>query len=722
MQRAATGLATVCLRLLGARLRPPGRAARRHRQQRRRRAVRRRASLAGRGARVHRRPARPRPRRTRPGWPRSAGPVAACSPRDAGGARAVARADLVLDGMLGIGGRGGLRPDAAALARAAAEGAGITVAVDVPSGVDADTGAVDGDAFPAMHTVTFGAVKLGLVVGEGRAHAGQVHLVDIGLGPHLPAPTACSSPTPTSPPRLDAAVGRRRQVLAGRGRRPRRLGDLPRRRRALHRRRAAHPPGPGPLRRDGGRRRPGRVAGGDRHRRAARATPAACRPGWSDPAWAPTTTRAQRAGRGAGHRPAGGRRRRRADPARRSEPDLVRRPERARPCSPRTTASSPGSGRPVGERPGRARPGALAADLGCIVLLKGDATVVADAGRDGVRQRHRHAVAGHGGHRRRARRASPARCWPTGPAGGRGRRGRRPPARPHRAAGRASAAAASPATWSAGCPEAVGRVRGIGAGRAWETRRRDDDSGSRPAPRWSSTSTRSPPTPRCCASGSAGPLMAVVKADGYGHGLVPAARAVLAGGADALGVAVARRGAGAARRRRHRAGARLAARPGHRLRRRAAPPTSRSSVNAGWGLDEVVAAARATGRHRPGAPRRRHRALPRGRHPGGLAGAGRRGGPRAGRRRRRRGRAVEPPGLRRRAHPPDDRRPGAGLRGGGRRRAGRRADRRPAAPGQLRGHDRAAGDLVRHGPPGHRPVRAGPAGRRPARSTACARR
>jgi len=34
------------------------------------------------------------------------------------------------------------------------------------------------------------------------------------------------------------------------------------------------------------------------------------------------------------------------------------------------------------------------------------------------------------------------------------------------------------------------------------------------------------------------PLMAVVKADGYGHGLVPAARAALAGGADALGVTV----------------------------------------------------------------------------------------------------------------------------------------------------------------------------------------
>lgn len=78
----------------------------------------------------------------------------------------VARADLVLDGILGIGGRGGLRNEAAALARVAAEGAGITVAVDVPSGIDASTGAVDGAAFAAMHTVTFGAVKRGLAVGR----------------------------------------------------------------------------------------------------------------------------------------------------------------------------------------------------------------------------------------------------------------------------------------------------------------------------------------------------------------------------------------------------------------------------------------------------------------------------------------------------------------------------------------------------------------------------
>jgi hydroxyethylthiazole kinase-like uncharacterized protein yjeF len=100
------------------------------------------------------------------------------------------RADLVLDGIVGIGGRGGLRPPAARLAAGAAGGPGLLVAVDVPSGVVADTGEVPGAAFPAQHTVTFGAVKTGLVVGAGRGHAGTVHLVDIGLGASLPAPDA----------------------------------------------------------------------------------------------------------------------------------------------------------------------------------------------------------------------------------------------------------------------------------------------------------------------------------------------------------------------------------------------------------------------------------------------------------------------------------------------------------------------------------------------------
>jgi hydroxyethylthiazole kinase-like uncharacterized protein yjeF len=189
MQRAATGLATVSLRLLGTAY------------------GRRVALLVGTGdnggdalfagALLARRGVLVTAVLLEPGRAHRAGLAAL---RRAGGralpagareaATVIGRAELVLDGMLGIGGRGGLRPAAAELARAAGDGAGIAVAVDVPSGVDADTGAVDGTAFPAMHTVTFGAVKPGLVVGEGRGYAGQVHLVDIGLGPHLRSPRA----------------------------------------------------------------------------------------------------------------------------------------------------------------------------------------------------------------------------------------------------------------------------------------------------------------------------------------------------------------------------------------------------------------------------------------------------------------------------------------------------------------------------------------------------
>jgi alanine racemase len=91
------------------------------------------------------------------------------------------------------------------------------------------------------------------------------------------------------------------------------------------------------------------------------------------------------------------------------------------------------------------------------------------------------------------------------------------------------------------------------------------------------------------------PLMAVVKADGYGHGLLPTARAVLAGGADSLGVAVleealALRAAGLT--------APVLAwlhAPGTDYRS-ALEADVEVSANADWGLAEIVAAARATGR------------------------------------------------------------------------------------------------------------------------------
>ncbi|MGW6781893.1 NAD(P)H-hydrate dehydratase [Streptomyces sp. NPDC054987] len=95
------------------------------------------------------------------------------------------RADLVVDGLLGIGGRGGLRPAGAALVERIPPGVPV-VAVDLPSGVDADTGEVAGPAVTAEVTVTFGAYKPGLLIDPGASRAGAVHLVDIGL--ELPEP------------------------------------------------------------------------------------------------------------------------------------------------------------------------------------------------------------------------------------------------------------------------------------------------------------------------------------------------------------------------------------------------------------------------------------------------------------------------------------------------------------------------------------------------------
>jgi hydroxyethylthiazole kinase-like uncharacterized protein yjeF len=95
------------------------------------------------------------------------------------------QADLVVDGIVGIGGTGALRGKAADIV-ARLDGGPMVVAVDVPSGVDADTGEVTGAAVHADVTVTFGALKPGLLVDPGAGHAGAVELIDIGLGPHLP--------------------------------------------------------------------------------------------------------------------------------------------------------------------------------------------------------------------------------------------------------------------------------------------------------------------------------------------------------------------------------------------------------------------------------------------------------------------------------------------------------------------------------------------------------
>jgi ADP-dependent NAD(P)H-hydrate dehydratase / NAD(P)H-hydrate epimerase len=99
----------------------------------------------------------------------------------ADGVRLIERADLVVDGIVGIGGKGGLRAAAVPLAEAARRARAAVVAVDLPSGVEAGTGEVRGAAVRADLTVTFGAHKPGLLIDPARQYAGSVRLVDIGL-------------------------------------------------------------------------------------------------------------------------------------------------------------------------------------------------------------------------------------------------------------------------------------------------------------------------------------------------------------------------------------------------------------------------------------------------------------------------------------------------------------------------------------------------------------
>jgi hydroxyethylthiazole kinase-like uncharacterized protein yjeF len=102
-------------------------------------------------------------------------------------------AAAVIDAILGTGFSGEPREPAAGAIEAinaAADRGAVVVACDVPSGVDASTGAIAGAAVLAAATATFNAAKPGLWIDPGKTHAGQVRVIDIGIpagGPADPA-------------------------------------------------------------------------------------------------------------------------------------------------------------------------------------------------------------------------------------------------------------------------------------------------------------------------------------------------------------------------------------------------------------------------------------------------------------------------------------------------------------------------------------------------------
>jgi len=103
--------------------------------------------------------------------------------RDAVAADDVAGADVIIDALFGTGFHGEPREDAARKIEAINTAGSPVVAVDLPSGVNASTGEVEGARVDATLTVTMHGRKVGLEVAPGRFHAGEVVVADIGLEP-----------------------------------------------------------------------------------------------------------------------------------------------------------------------------------------------------------------------------------------------------------------------------------------------------------------------------------------------------------------------------------------------------------------------------------------------------------------------------------------------------------------------------------------------------------
>ena len=105
------------------------------------------------------------------------------------------RADFIIDALLGTGVKSAPRAEIAAQIEAINTATCPIFAVDIPSGVDADTGEMPGAAVAATHTITFAFPKLGLLLFPGAERVGKLHLADIGFDWDQMPPTDPAEPT-----------------------------------------------------------------------------------------------------------------------------------------------------------------------------------------------------------------------------------------------------------------------------------------------------------------------------------------------------------------------------------------------------------------------------------------------------------------------------------------------------------------------------------------------
>jgi NAD(P)H-hydrate epimerase len=114
----------------------------------------------------------------------------------AGGSDALAGASVIVDALLGTGFAGEPRGAVGEAIAAIASCAAPVLSVDMPSGVDASTGVVAGAAVHATATVTFHMAKPGLWIHPGKAHAGAVEVLDIGIPHRSEIPGISARPAP----------------------------------------------------------------------------------------------------------------------------------------------------------------------------------------------------------------------------------------------------------------------------------------------------------------------------------------------------------------------------------------------------------------------------------------------------------------------------------------------------------------------------------------------
>ncbi|MFG0263851.1 MAG: NAD(P)H-hydrate epimerase [Rhodopirellula sp. JB055] len=90
-------------------------------------------------------------------------------------------ADIIVDGLLGTGAKPPLRGRFVDVVESANAASAVRIALDIPTGMDGDTGETGEPTFHADHTLTFAAPKVGFAKQDAARFTGQVHVISIGV-------------------------------------------------------------------------------------------------------------------------------------------------------------------------------------------------------------------------------------------------------------------------------------------------------------------------------------------------------------------------------------------------------------------------------------------------------------------------------------------------------------------------------------------------------------